>query len=61
MHSLIVTLDANFRLKLKERGIEDDPPLGPGYAYMVRMGGTYGYKEHLEKHKADKDVRTFSA
>lgn len=28
-------LDANFRLKSKDRGIESDPALGSGLAYYV--------------------------
>lgn len=36
-------LDANFRLKLKDRNI-DDEPLGPGLAYYVKSDG---YMEHV--------------
>ena len=28
-------MDANFRLKRKERGVKEDPELGPGWAYFV--------------------------
>ena len=28
-------MDANFRLKLRDRGIKNDPELGPGWAYFV--------------------------
>lgn len=28
-------MDANFRLKLRDRGIKNDNALGPGWAYFV--------------------------
>lgn len=28
-------MDANFRLKLRNRGIKNDPALGPGWSYFV--------------------------
>jgi hypothetical protein len=28
-------MDANFRLKLRNRHIKNDPELGPGWAYCV--------------------------
>lgn len=34
LYSLFVAIDANFRLKLKSRGI-NDPELGSGLAYFV--------------------------
>lgn len=37
-------LDANFRLKLKDRNFVD-PPLGPGLAYYVESSG---YMQHVE-------------
>lgn len=38
-------LDANFRLKSKERGIKSDPALGSGLAYYVEEEK---YQEHLK-------------
>ena len=32
--TLYLSMDANFKLKQKERGLQD-PPLANGYAYMV--------------------------
>ena len=34
LYSLFIAIDANFRLKLKTRGIKD-PELGSGLAYFV--------------------------
>ncbi len=42
-----LAMDANFRLKQKERGVADDPELGPGWAYFVE---DKSYKAELEKH-----------
>lgn len=38
-------LDANFRLKSKERGITSDPALGSGLAYYVEEDK---YQDHLK-------------
>ncbi|KAH9974339.1 hypothetical protein BGW80DRAFT_1130440, partial [Lactifluus volemus] len=51
LYSLNLTIDANFRLKLKNRGITNDPPLGDGWGHWVPNGpyeeyiGTYGWQE----------------
>ncbi|TDL14293.1 hypothetical protein BD410DRAFT_846162 [Rickenella mellea] len=42
-YALFLAMDANFRLKLKERGIRDEP-LGDGWAYFVP---SRPFKEHL--------------
>ncbi|KZP16524.1 hypothetical protein FIBSPDRAFT_957932 [Athelia psychrophila] len=47
LYALIVTIDANFRLKLKDRGLKDDPPLGDGWAHMVKTGP---YKAYIDKY-----------
>ena len=39
-------MDANFRLKLKSRGIQD-PELGSGLAYFVNSGK---FGKHLQNH-----------
>lgn len=41
-----LAIDANFRLKLKERGVTD-PELGPGWAYFVN---DKKYKAEIIKH-----------
>src|SRR5215472_6149953 len=35
LYSQLLTIDANFRLKNKERGIRNDPPLGDGWGHWV--------------------------
>lgn len=35
LDSLFLMMDANFRLKSKDRGIKSDPALGSGLAYYV--------------------------
>ena len=51
-----MALDANFRLKLKDRGI-DDPEVGPGWAYFVEHGRYIG---HISQTINDKEVGWFS-
>ncbi|KAJ7604993.1 hypothetical protein FB45DRAFT_1149649 [Roridomyces roridus] len=54
LYTLLLALDANFRLKNRIRANErDDPALGPGQAYFVESGP---YKEHLRNYVAEKDV-----
>jgi len=38
LYSLIVTADANYKMKLKEKGIENDPPLGDGWGHFAPTG-----------------------
>lgn len=47
-----MAIDANFRLKLKARGV-NDPELGSGWAYFVEQ---LDYAEHVKKFFGDKDV-----
>jgi hypothetical protein len=49
-------MDANFRLKLKSRGIQD-PELGSGLAYFVN---TTKFGAHLNSRVDEDDVRTFN-
>jgi hypothetical protein len=35
LYTLYLAMDANFRLKLRQRYIKNDPELGPGWAYCV--------------------------
>lgn len=52
LYCLFLAIDANFRLKLKTRGIKD-PELGSGLAYFVN---TVKFQEHLKNHVHDNEV-----
>lgn len=53
LHTLMLGLDANFRLKRKAVSNEAaDPALGPGIAYLV---DDTAYKQHLEKYVEEKE------
>lgn len=54
LHTLYLAIDANFRLKLKARNI-DDPELGSGWAYFVEQTE---YEKHVRKHFKEKEVRS---
>lgn len=47
LYVLIITIDANFRLKLKEKGIMNDPALGDGWAHWV---SSKPYHEYVKKY-----------
>src|ERR1700730_4513596 len=47
LYCLILTIDANFRLKLKEKGILNDPSLGDGWAHWV---SSKPYHEYVRKY-----------
>ena len=53
LYTLFIMLDANFRLKLKQRLIKNDIYLGDGLSYYVRGDA---YKEHLKSVFEEKDV-----
>ncbi|KAF7329538.1 CxC2 domain-containing protein [Mycena kentingensis (nom. inval.)] len=56
LYSLILAMDANFRLKNRIRGNErPDPSLGSGLSYFVALDA---YKEHLRHYVAEEDVST---
>ncbi|KAJ7060044.1 hypothetical protein C8F01DRAFT_1254159 [Mycena amicta] len=56
LYTLMVALDANFRLKNRIRANEkQDPPLGPGWGCFVESGP---YKDHLRDYVAEADVST---
>ena len=55
IYGLSLAIDANFRLKLKDRNV-DDPEFGPGWAYFVNDSD---YKEEIKKHPQPKEVSTF--
>ena len=52
LYCLFLAIDANFRLKLKSRGIKD-PELGSGLAYFV---DTVKFQEHLKEHTHQGEV-----
>ncbi|KAF7312645.1 CxC2 domain-containing protein [Mycena indigotica] len=56
LYSLLLALDANFRLKNRLRTNEkQDASLGPGWGYFVEGNA---YKEHLRDYVAEEDVST---
>ena len=50
-------MDANFRLKLRDRHIKNDPELGPGWAYCV---DEKPYQEEMEKYGDQTEVWALS-
>jgi hypothetical protein len=50
MNRLHVAIDANFRMKNKDRGVKTDHTLGQGIAYMVE---NTAYKAELANHHDD--------
>ena len=52
LYSLFLALDANFRLKLKDRNI-NDPELGSGWAYFVE---NQRYINHISQATDDTEV-----
>ncbi|KAI0057483.1 hypothetical protein BV25DRAFT_1812316 [Artomyces pyxidatus] len=52
-YAMMFSMDANFKLKLKNRGL-DDVQLAPGWAYFVPPEP---YKEHLDKHKDEVEMK----
>ncbi|KAF7320103.1 CxC2 domain-containing protein [Mycena kentingensis (nom. inval.)] len=56
LYSLVLAMDANFRLKNRIRGNErPDPSLGSGLSYFVELNA---YKEHLRHYVAEEDIST---
>ncbi|KAI0037287.1 hypothetical protein FA95DRAFT_1475383, partial [Auriscalpium vulgare] len=52
-HAVMLSVDANFKLKLKNRGLAD-VALAPGWAYFVENGP---YKEHIEKYVDQEEMK----
>ena len=52
LYSLFLAVDANFRLKLKDRKIKD-PEIGSGWAYFVEYDR---YMEHVSQNTNDEEV-----
>lgn len=57
LFALFIAVDANFRLKLKARGIRD-PEIGSGWTYFVEQ---LEYEKHVRKHWDEKDVRSLGS
>lgn len=53
LYGMTLAIDANFRLKRKERGVKDDPELGPGWAYFVEDSS---YKAELDGYREETEV-----
>jgi hypothetical protein len=49
LYTQFLAIDANFKLRLKERGI-NDPELSPGWAYFVQEEGYQNFiKDHVDQ------------
>lgn len=53
-YRLILAVDANFRMKNKERNVQDMPALGDGWAHFVPETP---YMEHVQKRDFEERVR----
>ena len=53
IYAQFIAVDANFKLKLKNRRIED-PELGSGWSYFVENSQ---YTRHVGRNLREKDVR----
>ena len=53
IYCLILTIDAKFRLKLKEKGIKDDPALGDGWGHWVQSAP---YQAYYKKYSHQTEV-----
>lgn len=52
LYTLYIAVDANFKLKGKDRGI-NDPELAPGWASFVEEAG---YQEHIKNYVNQPEV-----
>jgi hypothetical protein len=55
LYTCFLAVDANFRLKLKRRGI-NDPEIGSGWSYFVE---SEKYNEHVSQNTVETEVRPF--
>ena len=46
MYALILMINVNLCLKLKEKGWAEDPPLGDGWSHFVQQGA---FKDYVQK------------
>jgi hypothetical protein len=58
LYSLILTIDANFRLKNKERNLSHDVSLGDGWAFWVE---STPYQEYFKEYGHQEEVGKVSA
>ena len=58
-HADFMALDANFRLKCKERGFDPDGNLGPGWGYFVNHSLFMKELERVKMEKGDCEVRLY--
>ncbi|KAF7976045.1 hypothetical protein HWV62_7952 [Athelia sp. TMB] len=64
LYALILTIDANFKLSLKEKGIDNDPALGDGWAHWVPREEFIEYLRHnggaVEPNYCDSDLKAIN-
>jgi hypothetical protein len=53
LYALILAIDANFRLKNKDRKVTNDPPLGDGWAHWVPHEP---YHKYIQKYGHQEEV-----
>ena len=58
LNTLYLSIDANFKLKQKERGFSD-PPLSNGLAFMVQNGKLQEHLTQCETKKLTSEARSF--
>ena len=58
LYCLILTLDANFKMKLKDRGIANDPALGQAWSQFVPA---VPYRSYLKKYGHQVEVMLVSS
>lgn len=58
LYCLVLTIDANFKMKLKDRGIMNDPALGQGWSQFVPAVPYHG---HLKKYGHQVEVMLVSS
>jgi hypothetical protein len=54
LYALLLTIDAGFRLKSKDRKTNTNPALGNGWGHLVPQEP---YEEHLKKYGDQEEVR----
>ena len=55
LYTAFLAVDANFRMKLKNRRI-DDPEIGSGWSYFVENGR---YTDHVSRKTIEREVSPF--
>lgn len=57
LYVLIITIDTNYHMKLKEKGLATDPPLGDGWSHFVQ---TKPYHVYVKQYGNQIEVSCFS-